>query len=61
MSKSRNSRIYHSPRGEDLEYENLIFGEEANWIDPDSKIKNTKQRREQRYVKQQMLLQEEIR
>lgn len=61
MSKSRNSRIYHSPRGEDLEYENLLFGEVEDNLSPDSKIRDTKYRREQRLVKQQSLLQEESR
>lgn len=53
MSKSRNSKSYQVPHGEDLEYENRIFGERHVEIFCKPRIKRIEERRLQRYTKQQ--------
>lgn len=53
MSKSRNSKSYQVPHGEDLEYENQIFGERHNTAFNKPKIKRIEERRMQRHTKHQ--------
>lgn len=57
MSKSRNSKNYQEVHGEDLLYENYIFGERTN-KNPKSEqyIKNIENRRLQRHMKYQQLM-----
>ena len=55
MSKSRNSKIYQEVHGEDLAYENYIFGERHKPTKFDPRIKYIENRRLQRHVKQQLM------
>ncbi len=55
MSKSRNSKSYQEVHGEDLAYENYIFGERYKPVKFDPKIKYIENRRIQRHVKQQLM------
>ena len=56
MSKSRNSKIYQEVHGEDLAYENYIFGERNKSVKVYPKIKQIENRRLQRHVKQQYMM-----
>lgn len=56
MSKSRNSKNYQTVHGEDLMYENYIFGEQDKNVKSEQMIKYIENRRIQRQVKYQQLM-----
>ncbi len=55
MSKSKNSKMYQTSHGEDLAYENYIFGEDCKNEKLDQKLRYIEERRMQRHIKQLLL------